>query len=67
MKLHTFYNALSAMIDINPEILEYDVYYYSDDEGNNLSELHYLPTPGVKIEGEFASKDPKDSNAICIN
>lgn len=66
MKLHTYYDALSALIKENPESLEWDVYYYSDDEGNQLNKMHYLPVIGAVKNEEFLPEQ-KVNNSICLN
>jgi hypothetical protein len=66
MKLHTYYDALSALIKEHPDSLEYEVYYYSDDEGNQLNEMHFLPAVGVVKDYEFVA-DQKVNNSICLN
>jgi len=66
MKLHSYYDALSAIINENPGSLEWEVYYYSDDEGNQLNKMHYLPVIGAVRNEEFFAFE-KENDSICLN
>lgn len=73
MKLKDWLKSLNEQVTENPEILEYDVVYSSDDEGNNFDFVHYNPTVGEFKEEEFGrgyyafNSDSVNKNAICIN
>lgn len=66
MKLKEFMNNLQEMIKENPEILEFDVIYSSDDDGNGYGKLYTTPMVGLYEDGEFTTDD-EEQNAICIN
>lgn len=74
MKLKEYLEELQNKINKNPEILEYDVIYASDDEGNSYSEIHFGPTI-FKFDGESVyNLDEADDyeedelrNVICLN
>ena len=74
MKLKQYLEILNEMVKDNPEILEYDVIYSSDDEGNNFDFVNYSPTVGEFKEEEFGrgyytfnSQAEINKNAICLN
>ena len=78
MKLKDWLKDLNSMIAVNPEILEYELIYSSDDEGNSFHKVISEPTL-VQLEDvdkyyiELVGFDgdetinTKDCNAICIN
>ena len=69
MQLHQYLDNLNKMAKEHPEILEYDVIYSSDDEGNSFEMIYYTPSVGVFENREFSdiSRDIRELNAICIN
>ncbi len=78
MKLFEYIEELKRMANENSKILNYNVVFAGDDEGNNFDEVNYTPTIGVFTdEGEFFTSgdfededlgmDEADINAICIN
>ena len=78
MKLKNYLANLNQMVKDNPELLELDVVYSKDDEGNAFHEVHYSPTLGKHEDWDFLeynpkAEDPEDSceeeeiNSICIN
>ena len=74
MKLKEYFERLQNMIDANPEILEYDVVYSSDSEGNDFNLVGYNPSIGLYDEEDwvkFQSYDTLDDgdtpNAVCVN
>ena len=71
MKLKKFLEALELMIKSNPKILELDIVYSIDDEGNEFKKVYFEPTIGIynEDEGLFYTEDVQNSyiNAICIN
>ena len=71
MKLKKYLETLNAMVQANPALLELEVIYSSDDEGNHYDKVHYTPSPGKFVDngygGEFDPDDAHKHNAICIN
>lgn len=79
MKLKEFYEKLTEMIDNDTGLLECDVVYCTDDEGNSYNPSHYTPTVYVTDEvrydmevvdpAEVASEDKEyySTKVICIN
>lgn len=76
MKLKEYLDNLNKMVKDNPELLEMNVIYSRDDEGNGFQEVYFTPTLGIFKDGEFYSNEadfeeyglkPDDKNAICIN
>ena len=66
MKLIDLMKKIETMVTDNPEILEYNLVYSSDDEGNNFNLVNFSPSLGEYIQGEFES-DSDNNNSICIN
>lgn len=74
MKLKEFYDALTVLVKENKEILEYDVIYSCDDEGNDFQMVHYTPAIGNLNGNVFNGRTSEDfielglkENCICIN
>jgi hypothetical protein len=75
MKLKEYLANIAKMVEENEDILEYDVVYARDDEGNGFQEIHYTPTLGYQDEDvEFIQEENYDdeeheggSNSICVN
>lgn len=68
MKLKDYLKHLQELVEEHPEMLEYDVVYSSDDEGNDFKEVIYLPSTGTFKDGEWRHKEADvKPNAICIN
>jgi hypothetical protein len=73
MKLKEFLENINEMVRKNPELLELNVAYSRDDEGNGFQEVIFSPTLGWLTEYNFESNDTalRDGNrnvdAICIN
>lgn len=79
MKLKEFYEKLTEMIDNDVGLLDCDVIYSADDEGNCYNPSHYTPTVYVTDEvrydmeikdpAEVASEDEEcyNTKVICIN
>jgi hypothetical protein len=72
MKLKEYIDNLNDQVKDNPEILNYDVIYSSDDEGNDFDLVVYTPTIGKfnkDDDGWYQKFDSESSepNAICIN
>jgi hypothetical protein len=66
MKLKDYLDTLNEMVKTNPALLELEVVYSSDDEGNRYGVVLYSPTPGKFDQEEFDSTSKKP-NAICVN
>lgn len=79
MKFKDYLLAINKLATENPELLEVDVYYASDDEGNSYDLVGFKPTFGVISEGCFGGDytQPEDFkecgynksniNAVVIN
>lgn len=76
MKLKEYIDNLNQLVKEKPELLELDVIYAKDAEGNGFEELYYGPTVGCFTEDfEFVSLDQYEdheldetnTNSICIN
>ena len=79
MKLKEFLNNIQEMVKEDPSLLEKNVIFAKDDEGNGFEEVYYGPSIGVLTEDfEYVPSDSKDFeeeyeytkkdiNAICIN
>jgi hypothetical protein len=68
MKLKQYLRELNKLVDTHPEVLEFNVVYSCDDEGNRFDHVLYTPTIGTfdPIGLTFDSDVPKE-NAVCIN
>lgn len=78
MKLKEYLKKIQEAVKENPSILEMEVIYSADDEGNAYQKVHNEPTPcqiedineyflemvGFEDDEEIATED---CNAICIN
>ena len=75
MKLKEFLENLNELVKENPQVLEYEVIYAKDDEGNGFSEIVYTPSVGfLDDDSEFTDEVSEDwdeleeePNVICIN
>ena len=66
MKLRNFLLNLNHHIKQNSDILDYEVIYSCDDEGNEFKKVYFEPTIGQFENREFETQCDKP-NAICIN
>jgi len=81
MKLKEYLLNLKKAVEDNNDLLDMELVYASDDEGNDFRSVNYLPTLGIFLAGEFIAKDDieeyneeyeteyseKDLNSLCIN
>lgn len=69
MKLKDYISELNKLVEANPDILELDVIYSVDDEGNEFDYVSYPPSLGMYEDGSFDSDhySGEEINAICIN
>ena len=73
MKLKEFITGINKLIDKEPNALELEVCYASDDEGNNHELIHFSPSLSLRDEsGEMMDLDegeysPYASIVIVIN
>lgn len=70
MKLKEFNDRIQDLIKKNPELLEVDVVFAKDDEGNGFNHVNYSATPGNFEDHEFTGEGDSTCgkiNAICIN
>jgi hypothetical protein len=68
MKLEEFLDNLVTLTEENPKLLQMDVVYSRDDEGNGYDLVHYPPSIG-NYDGEEKDYDSTriPVNAVCIN
>lgn len=68
MKLKEFLDKLNTMVKEDPKILNLDVIYSSNDEGNSYEPVYFAPSKGNYSEdGEYNTDTYLKINAICIN
>lgn len=77
MKLKEYLENFQKLVETNPAILDYEVVYGKDDEGNNFQKVNYEPSIGIFDEEDdmFISENQKgewdreeeENNTICIN
>ena len=74
MKFKEYLEGLNKMVETRPELLDLEVVYATDDEGNSFSAVRQSPTIGRFRDGdefmESTSEDWDESdkiNAVCIN
>ena len=69
MKLKEFMDNLKALIQDNPDTLNYDVVSSEDPEGNGYSLVSFNPSIGIYDEedNDFTPINIEQINAICIN
>ena len=78
MKLKEFIDNLNNFVTENPESLDLDVVYSTDDEGNGYNKVNFEPCLGFYEDREFKSVayDEEDEdveipldeyNSVCIN
>lgn len=69
MKLKEYLKALKKLAKENPQTLEFDVIYSSDDEGNDFQKTVYTPTIGKYSEEErtYETNDLSEANSVCLN
>ena len=71
MKFKEYVETINDLANSQPECLEYDTVYSTDDEGNNFHLVFFKPSVGRYDGVEFMQEDedgqPPDLNAICIN
>ena len=68
MILRKYLDALNEMVKENEKLLDMDVIYSSDDEGNCYRPVTFFPLGGHFEMCEFDnSVEEEDINAVCIN
>lgn len=81
MKLKEYLSYLKKAVDADNSLLDMELVYAIDDEGNDFRHVNFLPTLGIFKQGEFISKDEieeynesyeteysdNDINSLCIN
>ena len=81
MKLKEYLSHLKKAVDADNSLLDMELVYAIDDEGNDFKQVNFLPTLGIFKQGEFISKDEieeynesyeteysdNDINSLCIN
>ena len=81
MKLKEYLIHLKKAVDADNSLLDMELVYAIDDEGNDFRQVNFLPTLGIFKQGEFISKDKieeynedyeteysdNDINSLCIN
>jgi len=70
MKLRQWLNNLNDQVHLDPTMLDMDVVYGSDDEGNDFNWVSYTATKGHYSDREFKAlfdNEPEENNAVCLN
>ena len=81
MKLKEYLSHLKKAVNADNSLLDMELVYAIDDEGNDFRQVNFLPTLGIFKQGEFISKDEieeynedyeteysdNDINSLCIN
>ena len=71
MKLKDFLKNINELVKQNKELLELEVVYSVDDEGNEFQKVVFSPSIGTYEDGEFMvfeeDSHKGDLNVICIN
>jgi len=70
MKLKDYFEALKALVKKDKSLLECDIVFSIDDEGNAFKKAHYGPSAGHFMDGEFRGVKEGDDhkvNAVCLN
>lgn len=75
MKLREYLEELNTMVQERPEILDYELVYSSDDEGNYYHKIFYTPGIGYFSEdyvyyeegGEEFVEFEFTPNVVCMN
>lgn len=73
MKLIEYLESIQELIKDRPELLEADVIYAIDDEGNEFRPCSFSVTAGLFEEDEYTEETGEDwddemtVNAVCIN
>lgn len=66
MKFGDYVKFINEMVRKNPEVMEYNVVYSIDDEGNEFKEVYFTPTIGrITQDGFDSDSGPFDS--VCVN
>ena len=66
MKLKDYVEQLTQILEQNPEAMDYNVIYATDDEGNCFNDAIYPPCLG-NFDGEYFNSDSDNNNSICLN
>jgi len=66
MKFKDYLERLNAMAKATPALLDCDVIYSIDDEGNAFNEVHYYAGTG-NYDGREFEPDLEPVNAIVLN
>jgi len=71
MKLSAFLQNINMIVANRPEVLDFDVVYSIDDEGNDLRPVGFPPSIGVVDDGDFIGEDKlgdsEPATCICVN
>ena len=75
MKLKEYIEALNGLSEDHPELLDMEVIYSSDDEGNNYQKVHNHPC-AAQVENikdwslemvGIGEEDVEEANCVIIN
>ena len=74
MKLKEYYEDLTKLVEARPEVLNFDVIYSKDDEGNYYQPVNYTVSVCYfdQEDEEMVFTDNEDDleykpNAVCLN
>lgn len=66
MKFKDYLKKITKLADDHPELMDSQVVYSRDEEGNHFSPVYYSPSVGLFDDGEYTSGS-ETLNAVCIN
>jgi hypothetical protein len=75
MKLKEYLEELNKLVEEKPNLLNLEIVYSVDDEGNVYKRVYYSPTVGFYTPNDFIPEnqfevfeiEEGNVNAICIN
>ena len=59
MKLKEYLIHLKKAVEDDNSLLDMELVYAIDDEGNDFRQVNFLPTLGIFKQGEFISKNQR--------
>lgn len=71
MKFKDYLSKMNELAETMPEVLEMDVVFSIDDEGNAFNPVHWGPSVGLHEGRDFIPNDmlgeDETPNAVCLN